>query len=378
MAGLGRTVVQIAGSISENTDFHIIRFSHNVVKQVTRSLFEDGYIVMTTVGREDSINKSSTDSSSLIFYWDILETAYEYASSNSVVSRNLLIVVSSEKLESDIPIERRKLWKELLEKHIVSIIRIEPGWNAGAYKRQIQEENSDGLITLGGGEGIEHLTALYSSNGKLILPLDIPLGSFFKDGIGGSALISRFAISNIDNFIPIPTNETSNDLISLSYLEWKDDPKGYGANICSFVSKYLRLKVFFVRLMDEKLPEFRSVTNFFREVVDVVTKSRGLTPIEIDRTRLHEPFLNIEIFKEIRHSHLIIVDLTGLSLNCLMELGYSLGLKKTVFLTAMAGTKLPFDTSQISCFFWDPDKPAQETRLLLISFLENNINKRPL
>ncbi|MHB1709743.1 MAG: hypothetical protein ACYCT2_09760 [Thermoplasmataceae archaeon] len=378
MEGLRRIVVQIAGSISKSTNFHTILFSHAIVKRITHSLLEDGYIVMTTVGREDSIDNKATDSSSLVFYWDILETAYEFANSYPEKSKNSLIVVSSEKLESQIPLKRKELWKELLDKQIMTIIRIEPGWNAGAYKRQIQEKNSDGLITFGGGEGTEHLIALYSSNGKLALPLDMPLGSSFKDGIGGSPLISRFAISNPDNFVPIPTNETSNDLIKLSYSMWTDDLEGYSESICSFVNKYLKLKVFYVRLMDEKATEFQQVETFFREVVDVVIKSRSLTTIEIDRARLLEPFLNIEIFKEIKHSSYLMVDLTGLRPNCFIELGYSLGLGKTVFLTAMSGTHLPFDTDQIPCFFWDPNITASKTQSLLISFLERNLSRRSI
>lgn len=378
MESLRQTVVQIAGSISKDTDFNLIRFSHTVVKHLTYLFLENGYVVMTTVGSEDNIKDSHSDSSSLVFYWDILETTYEYANSFPKVSRNLAIVVSSEKLESEIPFNRQAMWKELLDKHIIRVIRIKPGWNAGAYKRQIQERYSDGLVTLGGGEGTEHLISIFSSNGKLVLPLDIPLGSPFKDGIGGSPMISRFEVSNPADFIPITSGETTNDLINLSYSRWMDDPESYSERICSFVSKSLKIKVFYVRLMDEKATEFQSVERFFGEVVDVVIKYLGLTAIQIDRTRLIEPFLNIEIFKEISHSSYLIVDLTGLRPNCFLEFGFSLGLGKTAFLTAKTGTHLPFDTNQIPCFFWDPDKLTSDTQASLISFLKRNVSRRSI
>ena len=378
MESLRKSVVQIAGSISKDTNINLVRFSHTVVKHLTYSLLENGYVVMTTVGREDTIINSQPNSTSQVFYWDILETTYNYANSFPKASKNLAIVVSSEKLESEIPVNRKLMWKELLDRHIIRVIRIKPGWNAGAYKRQIQERYSDGLITLGGGEGTEHLVSIYSSNGKMVISLDIPLGSPFKDGIGASPLISRFEVSNPADFIPVITDETTDDLINLSYSRWLDEPESYGKKICSLVSKYLKLKVFYVRLMDEEAAELQSVERFFGEVVEVVVKHLGLTGIEIDRKMLLEPFLNIEIFKEIRHSSYLIVDLTGLRPNCFMELGFSLGLGKTVFLTAMSGTHLPFDTNQIPCYFWNPDKLTSDTQASFVSFLKRNVNRRSI
>ena len=76
--------------------------------------------------------------------------------------------------------------------------------------------------------------------------MDIPLGSPFKDGIGASPLISRFEVSNPADFIPVITDETTDDLINLSYSRWLDEPESYGKEICSVVSKFLKLKVFYV------------------------------------------------------------------------------------------------------------------------------------
>jgi len=75
-----------------------------------------------------------------------------------------------------------------------------------------------------------------------------------------------------------------------------------------------------------------------------------------------DPFMNVEIFRLLHRAALVIVDLSGVRPNCMMELGYALGRHRRYLLSAMKGTQLPFDPDKIPTYFWDPDLD-RESRL---------------
>jgi len=151
ISNLSRRAIQIAASSSKETDIPIIEFSHNLVRLITKKLLEKGATIVSIVGKEEKAKSDDSTTPSIIYYWDVLESVYEYAASKSFSNetRNLVKVVSSEKSEEQIPEKRIELWHELIELGIVSLHRINPGWNAGAYRRQEQEKLSDALIILG-------------------------------------------------------------------------------------------------------------------------------------------------------------------------------------------------------------------------------------
>jgi hypothetical protein len=47
-----------------------------------------------------------------------------------------------------------------------------------------------------------------------------------------------------------------------------------------------------------------------------------------------------------------LVDLTGVRPNCFMELGYALGNRQRVIVTARDDTKIPFDAFAVEAFQW--------------------------
>ena len=96
------------------------------------------------------------------------------------------------------------------------------------------------------------------------------------------------------------------------------------------------------------------------------------------KSKIKEGFLNVEIFKEINKSSIIIADMTGLRLNCFMEMGYAFGLDRKVILTAKKGTVCPFDPNQIPCFYWNTSSSDKELSKKLVVFWEQNIGRGPL
>jgi hypothetical protein len=123
--------------------------------------------------------------------------------------------------------------------------------------------------------------------------------------------------------------------------------------------------VFYVRLLNDKLPEFPEVERYFREVVDPVVGKLGYRGVEMGQEWPSTAWMNAEIFDRLHHAQVVLVDLTGLRNNCFMEMGYAFGHKQPVLIIAQEGTHLPFDSSAIDSHMWSPTDPnAQRARAL--------------
>lgn len=377
MTNLRNRTIQIAGSCSKKNATNIVNYSHGLVKLVAKQLFENGACVLTSVGSEPLLNDSDLSSPSIIFYWDILETAFEFSQTSKFKEKPIIKIVSSEKAENKIPPNRNKLWNDLLDNCVISLSSTPPGWNAGAYIRQKQEELSDSLLILGGGEGVEHLSFLYLSSGKSVVPLDIPLGSSTDDGLGGAPLIYRKALSDTDKFHIINDTHKS-QLRGLKYERWKDRPEEYSSHIISFLNEIIRPQVFYVRLMNHEHSDYVPVEQFFREVVDPAVGQLGYKINEVGSSQRKYPFINLEIFSELSFSSIVIVDMTGLRPNCFMEMGYAFGKNKRVILTARKNTIIPFDPCSIPCFFWNTEKHMGNQIEPFIEHWKINVDRPPI
>jgi hypothetical protein len=105
----------------------------------------------------------------------------------------------------------------------------------------------------------------------------------------------------------------------------------------------------------------------------------GFSIFDPGRDASGEPFLNVEIFKMIQASSIVVVDLTNLRPNCLLELGYAIGLRKKVIITAARGTKSPFDTGALPCHFWSPKSVnLKRRRIDFKDFMASNLNRRTI
>jgi len=107
--GTSGRVIQIAGSCSRKTDINLVKFSHALVKNITKRLINLGHSIVTTVGAEERMNEEDDSSQPIIYYWDVLDAIYEHVQSSPLEcsSRILAYVVASEKAEKQIPnIER--------------------------------------------------------------------------------------------------------------------------------------------------------------------------------------------------------------------------------------------------------------------------------
>jgi hypothetical protein len=136
--------------------------------------------------------------------------------------------------------------------------------------------------------------------------------------------------------------------------------------------------LFCVRLLNSTIDGFADVDRYFRNVVDPVAKALGYTPFETGHAPTEYAWMNEEIFDKLHYSSAVLVDVTGLRNNCFMELGYALGRQQKVIVTAMEGTKPPFDSTTIPHRFWKPGESDAVRQSQLRAFWAINIDRPPL
>jgi hypothetical protein len=381
---LGRRV-QIAGSASEKTDLSLIRYAHDIVSNLVKTVMNAGGGIVVGVGKEPRPNGSTADAPSLLFDWTALATAAE--SLRQGVGKwpprygLPIVVASSEKAESEIPDDRRSLYEELLRSGQVHLESIMPGSRAAVFLRQRQAVYGDVLVILGGGTGVEHSASMYLQRRKPVIPLDLALGASRDDGTGGAQRLAKEARAEPNRFFRFSSPFANTEGAALADITTRNGgvPAPDIANrTATLLSKLTRPSVFYVRLLNQSHTKFKLVESFFRDVVDPLVDEMEMTRVEIGTDRSEYAFINVGIFESLHFSSLAIVDVTGERPNCFIELGYALGNSNRVLVTAEEGTHLPFDQEMIPCHFWKPGDSAAESRKAFVEFWERNINRPPV
>ena len=381
---LGRRV-HIAGSVSSETDIGLIRYSHSLVYKIARLILENGGGLVLFVGKEPLAKEDSSGSSSLIFDWTALQAAADCLKEGLCTwPASLgppLFVVTSGKAESEIPSTRRALWQELLNGGHVRLDSILPGARSGALIRQHQIRFADILLSLGGGTGVEHLADEYMRRKRPVIPLDLDLGSSRLDGTGGSFRLHGEARAEPLRFFRLQEQFAGQENARLAATETRAGTLAADLVADSLITLLTQLalpRAFYVRLLNPDHPLFGAVEAFFRGVVDPVVSEFGFERVEMGTDRSEYGFLNVGIFEGLHFASVVIVDVTGDRPNCFIELGYSLGRRHKILVTAKRNTALPFDQQAIPCHFWREEDDDATRRSALIDFWRKNINRAPL
>jgi hypothetical protein len=377
--------IQIAGSASKTTDVEIIRYAHRVVAQAVRGILLNGGGLVLAVGREPRAIEGDANSPSLIFDWTALETAEsvlrDAAAYWPMSAGAPVVVVMSEKAESEIPDARRQLWKHLLESGAVRVESILPGSRAAALIRQRQAEFGEVLVTLGGGTGVEHLMELYLQRRRTAIPLDLPLGASRGDGTGGSARLARESRAEPERFLRMGRgleDRANAELTGLATRKGAEPDAEIAGRLLRLLTMIAPPRAFYVRLLNNTHDRFPAVEAFFRGVVDPVVKAAGFERIEMGTDETEHAFINVAIFDSLHFASVAIVDVTGSRPNCFIELGYALGRPIRVIMTAEEGTKSPFDTDAVPCHFWKPGLADADRQEEFRIFWGKNIDRPPL
>jgi len=383
-SGLVGRRVNISGSANEETNPEIIQYGHQLIAGTVRGILSEGGGLIIGAGKEPRAGRNA-NAPSLVFDWTVLENAascfrggsYKWPSSAGVP----LIVVTSQKSESEIPDERRGLWNQLLSSGLMRVESIMPGARSAAILRDRQAQLGDILLTLGGGTGVEHLAGLYQDRRRPVIPLDLPLGANRNDGTGGSTLLALLARNKPENFLALqaPLSEMAN-----TYLAMISTRNGT-AKLDSVISALIELlkslelpRVFYTRLLNPEHEAFPRVETFFRNVVDPVVELLGFKRIDMGIDASKHAFVNIAVFEDIHFASVVVADFTGVRPNCFVEAGYVLGRGIRLIATAEKGTQVPFDLYSILHHFWEPNLDNTEGQAAFLRFWKNTIDRNPV
>jgi hypothetical protein len=377
--------VQIAGSASPASAPERRAYAHELVANTVRAILKVGGGIVLGVGKEPRVADGGNESPPLAFDWTALETAAECIRGGEVAfpepSGPPIVVVSSEKAETEIPAARLDLWEQLLASGHVRVESIRPGSRAAALIRQRQAEFSHALLALGGGAGVEHSAELFLERRSTVVPLDLPLGASRGDGTGGAERLAREARADPYRFLrldPAVAEFTNSRLAQLATRMGAVPAAVVADRIVALLQELELPRAFYVRLLNPTHPRFPAVEAFFRKVVDPVTRIAGFQRVEVGTDRAEHAFINVEIFQNLHHASVAIVDITGSRPNCFIELGYALGRATRVLVTAEEGTDLPFDQQAVPCFFWSDTDDETTRQQRLVEFWTKYVDRPPL
>jgi len=370
--------IHFAGSADLDVAPSRLKYFQKLVKHLAKRAITEGGGLIVTVGTEP-VHQNEHDLP-LIFDWTLLEAFDE--------CRNLklldwpetqglpVIAVGLPKWRERMPDNRKPLWKRVISAKKIQLVQIRSELSVGGVLREMQATFGDILVVAGGGPGVEHLADLYMTNRKPVIPLDIQLKPTKP---GAAERLSTLAMESPDRFFEYkPPEHAAAAFSTLSFKDQLPNVEDFEKRFFDFLYHLPRPRAFFARLLNKNLEEFDEVEKFFRDVVDHVVKNAGYERFEMGKEASKEPFLNVEIFQAIYGSSLVIVDLTDLRPDCLTELGYALGLRKKVIVTAQKGTRLPFDSASFPCHFWSLKDTDDQRRTDLQEFMSKNINRRPI
>lgn len=371
----------IAGSASSKTRTELIVYAHGLIREIATLIVQRGGGLVLFAGKEPRQNSEDQDSPALLFDWTVLEAAAQLLRTRSAQTKPSIVVVLSEKAESEIPNHRQQLWGDLLKSGHLRVEHIQPGARSGAMIRERQAQFGDVLLCVGGGAGVEHLAESYGARRKPVIPLDLAVGASREDGTGGAQRLNREARVNPSEFLRVAPGREHMAGTLLTLLTTNGGHTAISEVVGSFsrvVAALDRPVAFYVRLLSPDMVEFADVEKFFREVVDPAVKKLAYRRAEMGTDASRHGFMNVEIFETLHYASMTIVDVTGQRPNCFIELGYALGRGNRVIVTAKSGTTLPFDQQAVPCFFWSPRNPAEETLRGFEAFIDKHLNRPPL
>lgn len=370
--------IHFVGSADVQADPTKLEFLHSLVARLTSALAAEGATFVLPFGKEPFL-KDRIVGPSIIFDWTVATAILEVLKAGKAKpfgpNGHLIETYATTKTDSHIPAPRRTTYNELRQANAVSMSVLPPGWSSGALRRQKLAQLGDILIGVSGGQGLEQLALEYSSKGKPVIPIDMDVGSSLGDGSGGASRLFERALSSPDDFFSVLPGQSAANLLDQTRTG------GGRIEIDTVVAALLNLlralvppHVFYVRLLNDKLPEYPSVEKFFRGTVDALVTELGYKPLQMGIGENEFAWMNQAIFDSLHHSSVALVDLTGLRPNCFMELGYALGNKQRVIVTAREDTKFPFDAFALEAFQWkEGEDPAAQLNRMRTHW-ERNIN----
>lgn len=345
--------VHITGSAANDCDRALLTRAHSFVRELAAETIARGGGIVLGVGGEPHGEADEP----CIFDWTALEIIAEApdpAPEWPELRPERFVGVASQRGLEKVPEGREAIWERCRRRSDFDLEVAPPGWRMAGIIRQRQVLRGDVLLAVGGGAGAEHLAELYRDEGKPVIPVHAEIGAYNEDGSGGSCFLHERAVTAPGAFFGLRDGAGSAAArLSALRLTADADHANLAHETVEVMTDLRPRSAFYVRLLDPGHADHDAVEHFFRDVVDEVVIERGFTPHEMGRGRPESAFINVEIFEALHRAGLVVVDLTDVRSNCMMELGYALARRRRIVISAKKGTILPFDQDKLPTFMWE-------------------------
>lgn len=370
--------VHIVGSADPTADEKKLGYVHSLLSELTKALAAEGTTFVIPFGKEP-LQKDRLDGPSITFDWTVAEAVHGAYKDGLALpagpNGRLVTTLATSKTDSHIPPARRTIYDQLRNGNCIGMEFLEPGWSAGAFVRSRLAQLGDVLIAVSGGQGVEQLAIEYSSKGKPVIPLDINVGSSSHDGSGGAVRLFDRARANPSDFFRVSESASGADLLDRTQTRnGETEVSKVVTAVINLLNALVPPRVFYVRLLNDAIPEYPSVENFFRDTADPLVRELGYEPLQMGIGKNDFVWMNQAIFDSLHHSSVALIDLTALRPNCFMELGYALGNKQRVIVTVRDDTRIPFDAFAVEAFQWKEAEDLGKRLERLRTHWERNIN----
>ena len=371
--------IHIAGSVCKDSSVATavdVKETRKFLELLVAALVERGATFVVPVDEE----KPRPDGLPICFDWLVWKTLDEcIGRCPPSAAVPFAVAVRHHKNESQVQGALATLWHRLRDSEHVETINV-GHWNMQSKRMDAQAERGDVLITVGGGDGVLYLANKYHDAGKPVVPLNAavtPKGSGARklfDDIG----MARFHASRL-----FRTRSTR------TAHEWlgRIDFDNAGRMIEQRVEQVMALledldlpHAFVVRLMDKKDAAWADVERTLSEViVPVVEQEKGHRVVVVDGSQpVDQPTIQQDLFAKLHRAQLVLVDLTKVRPNCLIELGYALGRGLPTLVSAREGEQMPFDIQGVPIYFWRADDSIEKARAAFREYWSANIRRPPL
>ena len=367
--------IHIAGSVSKDSSVADVKETREFLKLLVGALVERGATFVVPVDDE----KVRADGLPICFdwlVWKVLDECVDHRPADAVAP--FAVAVRHHKNEGQVPDALATLWYRLRDSEHVEVINV-GHWNMQAKRMDAQAERGDVLITVGGEDGVLYLANKYHDAGKPVVPLN---AAVTPKGSGARKLFDDIGMAKFH------ANRLFRTRSGRRAHEWlgRIDFDNAGRTIEKRAEEVLAVledlelpQAFVARLLERKIAAWADVEQTFNDIILPVVREKGYSVVVIDGSRpFSQPTVDRQIFDDLHRAQLVLVDLTALRPNCLIELGYALGRGLPTLVSARQDVRVPFDIKGVPICFWNAKDPIEKRRADFREYWSANIRRPPL
>jgi hypothetical protein len=365
--------VHLTGSAAKECDPDLLRWAHESLRAFLREHLRGGGSLIAQLGGEPYHPDDETLPRT--FDWLAIEAALdalEAGEADPSAEDPLVLLRGSHRGFEAIPDRRRPLFDELVERGAVDVKLLPDTWRSGALIRQAQARLGDVLLIASGGAGVEHLADIYAERGRAVVPWQIDLGSSVDDGTLGGIGLAKKAIADASPFFRLASGSGGEGRLLALGVDPADlaAPESIGARLSDLIGDLELPRAFCIRLLNPEVPLYAEVEDHFREVVGPVLVGLDYHVVDLGHERQEAAWMNDEIFTQLDQAPLVYCDLTAQRPNCFTELGYALGNRQRVIISAHESERMPFDADKLPCRSWSQGEAVDQRQENLGAHIE--------